>query len=74
MKQGLSNEKREKTVIYIEDLVGVLQTNLTTTKKRHTHGRHRAQLALFHHLAGFYPGAWRLTASLWHSRAISSGS
>jgi hypothetical protein len=29
------------------------QTNLTTTKKRYTHGRHRIQLALFHHLAAF---------------------
>jgi len=52
-KHGLSNEKREKTAMYVEDLAGVLQTNLTTTKKRYSHGRHRAQIALFHQLAGF---------------------
>jgi len=51
-KHGLTKEKREKTAMYIEDLAGVLQTNLTTTKK-YTHGRHRIQLALFHHLAAF---------------------
>ncbi|KAG9247325.1 hypothetical protein BJ878DRAFT_532639 [Calycina marina] len=48
----LSNKKRGKTAVYLEDLVGILQTNLTTTKK-YGHGRHRIQLALFHHLAGF---------------------
>jgi hypothetical protein len=52
-KHGLTKEKREKTAMYVEDLAGVLQTNLTTTKKRYTHGRHRIQLALFHHLAAF---------------------
>ena len=36
--------------MYIEDLVEVLQTNLTTTKKRYSHGRHRIQIALFYHL------------------------
>jgi hypothetical protein len=49
----LSTEKREKTAIYIEDLADVLQTNLTTTRKKYTHGRHRIQLAFFHHLAAF---------------------
>ena len=39
-KHGLTKEKREKTAMYVEDLVGVLQTNLTTTKQRHTHGWH----------------------------------
>ena len=29
------------------------QIPLTTTKKRYPHGRHRMQIALFHHLAGF---------------------
>ncbi|KAI9764096.1 MAG: hypothetical protein M1840_008901 [Geoglossum simile] len=52
-KHGLSTQKREKTAMYIEDLVEVLQTNLTTTKKRYSHGRHRMQIALFLHLAGF---------------------
>jgi hypothetical protein len=31
----------------------ILQTNLTTTKKRYTHGRHRITIALFLQLAGF---------------------
>jgi hypothetical protein len=39
--------------MYVEDLVGILQTNLITTKKKYGHGRHRIQIALFHHLAGF---------------------
>ncbi|KAI9764678.1 MAG: hypothetical protein M1839_005790 [Geoglossum umbratile] len=39
--------------MYVEDLVEYLQTNLTTTKRRYTHGRHRIQLALFCQLAGF---------------------
>jgi hypothetical protein len=40
-KHGPMKEKREKTAMYVEDLAGVLQTNLTTTKKRYTHRRHR---------------------------------
>jgi hypothetical protein len=36
-KHGLSNEKREKTVMYVEDLVEIEQTNLTTTKKKYSH-------------------------------------
>jgi hypothetical protein len=39
--------------IDVEDLVGILHTNLTTTKKRYDHGRQRIQVALYHHLAGF---------------------
>ena len=39
--------------MYVEDLVEVLQTNLTTTKKRYSHGRHCIQVALFYQLAGF---------------------
>jgi hypothetical protein len=53
-EHGLTNEKQEKMAMYIKDLVKVLQTNLTTTKKRYTHSRHRIQIALFHHLAGFF--------------------
>jgi hypothetical protein len=52
-KCGLSRQKREKGVIYVEDLAVIMQTNLTTTKKKYTHGRHRIQLALFLQLAGF---------------------
>jgi hypothetical protein len=39
--------------MYVEDLVEVLQTNLITTKKRYTHGRHRVQLHLWLQLACF---------------------
>lgn len=42
-KHKLTNKKREKTAMYIEDLVGILQTNLTTIKK-YGYGRHRIQL------------------------------
>ncbi|KAI9763719.1 MAG: hypothetical protein M1839_006317 [Geoglossum umbratile] len=52
-KHKLTKGKREKTAMYVEDLVEYLQTNLTTMKKRYTHGRHRIQLALFCQLAGF---------------------
>ncbi|KAI9765782.1 MAG: hypothetical protein M1839_005382 [Geoglossum umbratile] len=52
-KHKLTKGKREKTAMYVEDLVEYLQTNLTTTKKRYTHGRHRIQLVLFCQLAGF---------------------
>lgn len=33
-KHGLSRQKRKKGVIYIEDLAVIIQTNLTTTKKK----------------------------------------
>ena len=39
--------------MYIEDLAGVLQTNLTTTKKRYTHGQHRIEMSLFGQLGIF---------------------
>lgn len=35
--------------MYTEDIVEILQTNLTTTEKRYSHGRHRIQLALWFH-------------------------
>jgi hypothetical protein len=49
----LTNEKREKSAMYVEDLAGILQTNLTTVKKKYKLGRERIQVALFLHLAGF---------------------
>lgn len=52
-KYKLTRKKREKTAMYVEDLAEYLQTNLTTMKKRFTHGRQRMQLALFCQLAGF---------------------
>ncbi|TAQ84190.1 hypothetical protein B7494_g7492 [Chlorociboria aeruginascens] len=42
-KYRLTTRKRDNTTMYIEDLAGVLQTNLTTTKKKYTHGRHQAR-------------------------------
>jgi hypothetical protein len=39
--------------MYVEDLVKVQQTNLITTKKKYSHGRHRIQIAFFLLLAGF---------------------
>ncbi len=52
-KHKLSYQKLEKPCMYVEDLVEVLQTNLITTKKRYTHGRHRVQLHLWLQLACF---------------------
>jgi hypothetical protein len=52
-KYRLSTKKRDNVAMYIEDLAGVLQTNLTTTKQRYTHGRQRIQLSLFCQLAIF---------------------
>ena len=40
-KYRLSTKKRDNVAMYIEDLAGVLQTNLTTIKQRYTHGRQR---------------------------------
>ncbi|KAH0563164.1 hypothetical protein GP486_002272 [Trichoglossum hirsutum] len=53
MKYRLSTKKRDNVAMYIEDLAGVLQTNLTTTKQRYTHGRQRIQTSLFCQLAIF---------------------
>jgi len=39
--------------MYVEDLKEVLRTNLTTTKKRYSHGRLRMDLQLFTQIAGF---------------------
>lgn len=52
-KYRLSTKKRDNVAMYIEDLAGVLQTNLTTTKQRYTHGRHRIAMSLFCQLAIF---------------------
>ena len=52
-KYRLSTKKRDNVAMYIEDLAGVLQTNLTTTKQRYTHGRHRIEISLFCQLAIF---------------------
>ncbi|KAH8663686.1 hypothetical protein BGZ60DRAFT_565713 [Tricladium varicosporioides] len=52
-KYRLTTKKRDNVAMYIEDLAGVLQTNLTTTKQRYTHGRHRIQNSLFSQLGIF---------------------
>jgi Protein of unknown function (DUF3435) len=52
-KHGLSHKGREKSVMYVEDLVKVLETTLVTTKKLFGHGRHRIELCLWFQLAGF---------------------
>jgi hypothetical protein len=45
-KRSPPKQKREKGVIYVENLAVIMQTSLTTTKKKYTHGRHCIQLAL----------------------------
>jgi hypothetical protein len=49
----LTTKKRDNVAMYIKDLARVLQTNLTTTKQRYTHGRHRIETSLFCQLAIF---------------------
>jgi hypothetical protein len=46
-KYRLSTKKRDNVTIYIEDLAGVLQTNLTTTKQRYIYSRHHIEISLF---------------------------
>jgi hypothetical protein len=69
-KHGLSRQKREKGGIYVEDLAVIMQTNLTTTKKKYTHGRHRIQLALFLQLAGFFGNQLQAILSLCYRHII----
>ncbi|KAH8598361.1 hypothetical protein B0O99DRAFT_650275 [Bisporella sp. PMI_857] len=52
-KHKLTNKKKEKTAMYVEDFVKVLQTNLTTTRKKYGHKRYRIYNHLFHYFAGF---------------------
>jgi hypothetical protein len=46
--------------MYIKDLARLLQTNLTTTKQRYPHGRHRIEINLFGQL-GIFSGNRPLT-------------
>jgi hypothetical protein len=69
-KHKLTKGNREKTAIYIKDLVEYLQTNLTTTKKRYTHGRHHIQLALFCQLASFSGNCSQVLLNLWYQDII----
>ncbi|KAH7119589.1 C2H2 finger domain protein [Dendryphion nanum] len=52
-KYGLKKIGRDKACMYVEDLTRVLQTNLATTEKRYSHGRHRIQAQLYLQLGGF---------------------
>lgn len=52
-KYGLSVQKREKTPMFVEELLLVSMTALRTTEKRFDLGRHRIELCLFLQLAGF---------------------
>ncbi|KAG9229900.1 hypothetical protein BJ875DRAFT_507659 [Amylocarpus encephaloides] len=45
-KHRLTTKKREKTAMYVKDLAEYLQANLTTIKKRFTHGRNRPSALL----------------------------
>ncbi|KAJ5982414.1 hypothetical protein N7451_012514 [Penicillium sp. IBT 35674x] len=51
-KYKLSIKGREKPPMDVEDLAKVVETAVSTTKKRFGHGRHRIELRLFLQLAG----------------------
>ncbi|EDN08224.1 predicted protein [Histoplasma mississippiense (nom. inval.)] len=52
-KYRLSNKPRPKTTVYLDDLIRVVETTVTTTKKKFGHGRLRISLILYFQLAGF---------------------
>ncbi|CEO59611.1 hypothetical protein PMG11_04283 [Penicillium brasilianum] len=59
-KHKLSWKGREKSTMFVEDLTMVVETAISTTKKKFGHGRHRIELCLFLQLAGLTanrPGA-----------------
>ena len=43
-KHGLSRQPGDKPTMYVDDLVEVLQTNLTTLEKRYTLGQQRIDI------------------------------
>jgi hypothetical protein len=51
-KHKLSSKGRDKPPMDVEDLTKVVETTVSTTKKKFGHGRHRIELALFLQLAG----------------------
>ncbi|KAJ5248104.1 hypothetical protein N7524_012064 [Penicillium chrysogenum] len=51
-KHKLSRKGREKSTMFVEDLTMVVETAISTTKKKFGHGRHRIELCLFLQLAG----------------------
>lgn len=46
-KYELSSKSREKIPMDIEDLISMLETAITTSQIRFSHGRHRIQACLF---------------------------
>ncbi|KAB8222978.1 hypothetical protein BDV33DRAFT_201117 [Aspergillus novoparasiticus] len=59
-KHKLSWKGREKSTMFVENLTMVVETAISTTKKKFGHGRHRTELCLFLQLAGLTanrPGA-----------------
>ena len=48
----LSIKGREKPPMDVQDLAKVVETTISTTKKKFGHGRHRIELGLFLQLAG----------------------
>ncbi|TQB67628.1 hypothetical protein MPDQ_005096 [Monascus purpureus] len=51
-KHKLSTKGRDKPPMDVKDLTKVVETTISTTKKKFGHGRHRIELALFLQLAG----------------------
>ncbi|KAI2959645.1 hypothetical protein CBS147352_10781 [Aspergillus niger] len=51
-RHKLSTKGRDKPPMDVEDLAKVVETTVSTTKKKFGHGRHRIELALFLQLAG----------------------
>ncbi|KAJ6112296.1 hypothetical protein N7523_002118 [Penicillium sp. IBT 18751x] len=51
-KYKLSIKGRDKPPMDVEDLAKVVETTISTTKKKFGHGRHRIELGLFLQLAG----------------------
>ncbi|KAH2023468.1 hypothetical protein KXV65_000697, partial [Aspergillus fumigatus] len=51
-KHKLSLKGRDKPSMDVEDLAKVVETTISTTKKKFSHGRHRIELGLFLQLAG----------------------
>ena len=61
--------------MYIKDLVEVLQTNLTTTKKQYTYSWYYIQIALFYHCktAGLIGSLVGNQHRLWYDTLVSCG-
>jgi hypothetical protein len=58
--------------MYVEDLKEVLRTNLTTTKKRYSHGRLRMEMQLCMQLAGFTANRPQALLNLCHGHITAT--